>query len=92
MGSRKEDVDLLLVLRDPKCAREWVRTFDWGLTDPPKFMTIDRGVESERVIHFNNMTDEDAVLAAYHLLNDFEIPRIVNFLAKLRGMDLPSIH
>lgn len=70
MGSRREDVDLELVLEDPKCAREYIRNFDWGLPDPPKYIVT--GLDEK--IWFDNMSDRDAVCAAKIILREWEIP------------------
>lgn len=70
MAGRREDVDLQLVVQDPKCARQYIAHFDWGIPDPPTYVVY--GIEDK--IFFNNMTDEQAVLAAQIILRDVEIP------------------
>lgn len=73
MGSKREDVDLEIVLKDPKCARQWIEDFNRRLNQPLKYITLNRGLELERTIYFDKMTDQEAVEAAWHLVQDFEI-------------------
>lgn len=70
MGSRRQDVDLEIVLRDPKCAREWIRTYNWGCKRPEYIV-----FGADQKIHFATMTDDEAVFAANLILRDVEIKR-----------------
>lgn len=80
MASRREDVDLWLVLTDPQCARQFIRDFDWNC--PPEWRPDKVVMGEDRVIFFNDMTDEDAVVAAMALLRDVQVP------IELRNKDL----
>lgn len=91
MGASRQDVDLRIVLKDPTCARNWVAGCRRDYPELDTFITIDYQGR-DLVIHFDKMTDEEAVIAAFCLLEDFEIPRLMFELDKLRGMELPSIH
>lgn len=71
MGSRRQDVDLELVLKDPKCAREWIRTFNWEC-QPPEYICFG----ADQKIYFSEMTDEQAVFAAKMILQDIELKRV----------------
>lgn len=87
MGSKREDVDLEIVLKDPACARKWVKTYNWNEPDPPNHIVIDRGLEWERTVYFESMTDDEAVEVAWLILHDFEIVRSIqelNLLAPSR--------
>lgn len=90
MGSKREDVDLELVLKNPKSARHWIDEFNSRLTQPLTCLAIDRGNELERIIQFSTMTDEEAVEVAWHILHDFEIRREEAALRIAR--DLNEIH
>jgi hypothetical protein len=76
MASRREDVDLDIVLNDPKCARNWIEKFDWGQLAAPKYVVF--GIDDK--IHLESMTDAEAVIAAHIILNDVERP--MNFRTK----------
>ncbi len=76
MSSRREDVNLEFVLKDPKCAREWVNAYDWGTPEKPTFLILDPGTEWEHTIHFEKMTDEESVLAAQHIFRHYELLRV----------------
>jgi hypothetical protein len=80
VGSKREDVDLELLLKDPKIARRWVLDYKWDLPDPPKYIVW--GVDQK--IYLNEMTDEESVLAANLILRDIEIPRVKCELQYLR--------
>ena len=88
MGSRREDVDLWLVLTDPICARRFIADFDWSC--PPEWRPDKVVLDTQRVIYFDNMTDEDAVVAAMALLRDVQIPLEVR--EKQICEDLNEIH
>lgn len=68
MGSRREDVDLDLVLNDPVCARKFIADFEWACSPPPQYVVY--GIDQK--IWFDRMTDEEAVAAAHMILNDVE--------------------
>lgn len=73
----KEDIDLWLILGDPKEARRYINDFDWRLAPgmpPPKYYVTNEG----REFHFESMTDEDAVVVAMAMLREIEIPRVQN--------------
>lgn len=71
MSYSRDQVDLDLVLDDPNCARAWVEAYDWGTTEPPKYVVW--GVDQK--IHLSEMTNEEAVLAAHIILHDVEKKR-----------------
>jgi len=71
MAGRREDVDLDLVLLDPAQARHYIAHFNWDLPGPPKYVVY--GLEDK--IYLENMTDEEAVLAALVILNDIDRQR-----------------
>lgn len=75
MGSRREDVDLWLILADPEEARRYISKYDWNL--PPDMRPDKVVLDSGRVIYFKTMTDQDAVVAAMAVLRDCEIPMIM---------------
>lgn len=77
MAARREDCDLWLVLTDPKCAREFIAKFDWNCPSEyvPNHIIMNEGEPDERKILFNNMTDEDAVVAAMAILRTVQIPQ-----------------
>lgn len=77
MGSKREDVDLELVLRDPVCARQWIEDYLKRQTLAPKFIVVEEGCEIVRTIYFDKMTDDEAVEAAFHILQDSEIRQAV---------------
>lgn len=90
MGSRREDVDLEMVLKNPKSARTWIDDFNRRLTEPLKYIVLERGNELERTIVFETMTDAEAVEVAWHILQDFEVRREE---ANLRiARDLNEVH
>lgn len=68
----KEDIDLWLILGDPKEARQYIEDFDWRMKERPSQIQMDSG----RTIYFESMSDEDAVVAAMAILREVEIPRI----------------
>ncbi len=72
MAARREDVDLELVLNDPKCARKYIHEFDWYPLEAPKYIVF--GIEDK--IYFEKMTDEEAVIAAHIILRDIDIPMV----------------
>lgn len=72
MACRRENVDLMLMLENPVCARKYIADFDWNMPDPPKYIVY--GIEEK--IWFEKMTDEEAVLAAQIILRDVEIPQV----------------
>lgn len=72
MSCNREEVDLELALNKPERARKYIAEFDWGLPDPPKYIVW--GLQEK--IWFNNMTDEEAVIAAFIILRDVDIPQI----------------
>lgn len=72
MASRREDVDLEIVLQDPKCARLYVESFVWDCAPAPEYIVY--GIDQK--IWFKNMTDDEAVTAALTILRDIEIPRV----------------
>lgn len=76
MGSRREDVDLWLVLTDPKDAREFIDDYNKAL--PPHLQIQRVELETNRTIYLRTMSDEDAVVAATHILREFEIPHVMN--------------
>lgn len=90
MGSKREDVDLEIVLKNPKCARQWIEDLNKRLTQPLKFITLDRGLQVERTIYLDKMTDDEAVEAAWQLVQDFEIRHAVYEANVAR--DLNEIH
>jgi hypothetical protein len=90
MGRSRQEVDLELALRDPKQARKWIEEFNLRLTQPLTCIVLDKGWELERTIHFNTMTDDEAVEVAWHLLQDFEVRREVVKLKIAR--DLNEVH
>lgn len=85
MGCRRQDVDLELILQDPKSAREWIRTYQWDC-QTPKYIIF--GLDQR--IHFENMTDAEAVFAANLILRDVEMKRVK--IEKQIATDLNEIH
>lgn len=81
MGHRREDVDLELVLRNPRCARAWIDGFRWDDIGRPQYLVW--GID--RKIYLDNMDDDEAVMAAFILLLNQEIPRVVTELQLYRG-------
>jgi hypothetical protein len=71
MSCSREEVDLEIALKNPERARKYVLEFDWGLPDPPKYVVW--GLEEK--IYFDNMNDEEAVVAAFIILRDVDIPQ-----------------
>lgn len=83
MGARREDVDLALVLRDPKCARTWIKNFDWFPDPPVEYIPVDL----DQRIYLDNpekLTDEDAVTAADFILRNIVFPRELEVVEKYR--------
>lgn len=76
MASR-QDVDLHLVLKDPKCARAYIEGFDWSPTPPPKFIFIDLDIRIDLTNGAKYLSDREAVDAALCILRDVDIPRSV---------------
>lgn len=72
MGCRRQDVDLEIVLKDPKCAREWIRTYNWECQTPEYIV-----FGADQKIYFQKMTDTEAVFAAALILRDIEIKRVM---------------
>lgn len=73
MGSKRDDVDLILVLTDPVAARKYIAGYDFNLPPdlrPDHIYIKDTG----RVIRFENISDYDAVVAALAILREREIP------------------
>lgn len=75
MAARREDVDLWLVLTDPICARKFINTYDWNC--PPEWRPDKVVLSEDRVIRFEDMSDEDAVVAATAILRDVEVPMVM---------------
>ena len=73
MPARREDVDLFLVLTDPKAARAYIRNFSWDM--PADLIPREIVTNTGRVILFKSMTDDDAVAAALELARSIEVPR-----------------
>lgn len=73
MASRKEDVDLWLVLMDPSCARKFIEGFNWNC--PPEWRPSKVVLDTGREILFEGMSDEDAVVAATAILRDVQVPQ-----------------
>lgn len=72
----RNDIELWLILTDPKCARRYIADFKWNY--PPEESPTRIDLDSGRTINFENMTDEDAVIAAQAILRDIEIPLVMN--------------
>lgn len=81
MGNRRQDVDLELVLTNPKCAREWIRTYRWDATGRPKYVVW--GLD--RKIWLDKMDDDEAVMAAFIILREREIPHAVREFLEWSG-------
>lgn len=81
MPSRREDVDLELVLRHPGCARKWILEYKWDADPAPKYVVF--GIDEK--IFFEHMTDEEAVRAAFIILRDVEIPHLKREIEYLKG-------
>jgi len=75
MVSHKE-VQVWLILADPDSARDYIRTFDFGV--PANLRPTEITTNTGRTINFHTMTDEDAVVAAMELLRTIEIPLVMN--------------
>ncbi len=75
MASRREDVDLWLVLTNPACARKFIADYQWAC--PPEWLPDKVVLDNERVIYFKTMSDEDAVVAAMEILRSVEIPLVM---------------
>ncbi len=73
MASAREDVDLWLILTDPIEARKYIDEFFWRIPRNMRPGAVE--VDSGRQIEFKSMTDEDAVVAAMHILRHCEVPR-----------------
>ena len=71
----RNDIDLWLILTDPKEARDYIKNFDWRL--PIEMQPSELMLDSGRVIHFKSMSDSDAVVAALELLRSVEIPEVM---------------
>lgn len=87
MGAGHEDVDLRLLLRDPKIAREWIKDYnrqrERARLSPLKYIVLDYYLETRRTVYLDQMTDREAVDAALHMLLNWEIPQIVETLDML---------
>lgn len=70
MASRREDVDLNIVLDDPQCARDYLEHFEWGY-GPPDYVV--HGIDEK--IYLANMSDSEAVLAAHIVLHEWHMKR-----------------
>jgi hypothetical protein len=88
MAARREDVDLWLVLTDPKCARKFIEDFDWNC--PPEYIPDRVVMDTDRVIFFDKMDDSEAVVAAMELLRSVQIP--IEMREKQIHEDLGEIH
>lgn len=88
MATRREDVDLELVLRHPRCAREWVQKYKWDVSPPPRYVVF--GIDEK--IFFENMTDDQAVRAAFIILRDVEIPQLNREIEYLKGFGIYVDH
>ena len=85
MGSRRQDVDLELVLRHPRCAREWIDTYKWDALGRPNYLVW--GLD--RKIFLDSMDDDEAVMAAFIILKDWEIPSAREEVQLLPNFVLP---
>ncbi len=74
MGPRRKTADLAEILEDPVEARKYIANFQWDTDEPPKYIVW--GLEEK--IHFDRMTDAEAVFAAKMILRDIEIPMAWN--------------
>jgi hypothetical protein len=70
MASRRDEVDLELVVQYPKAAREFIKGVDWGLLPRPSYICF--GIDGK--IWLDKMDDCEAVLAANLILKDIIIP------------------
>lgn len=69
MPAQKKEIDLDLALDNPHRARQYIKDFDWTpWVGPPEYLVH----EVDQKIYLNDMNDEQAVLAAQIILNDFE--------------------
>lgn len=73
MGSRRQDVDLFLLLTDPLEARKWIANYDFSL---PPYLRPDHFYveETGRIVFFETMEDDEAVIAAQAILRQREVP------------------
>lgn len=69
---RREDFAAERRLQDPDEARLYIRSFDWFPLDPPKWVMLDM----DEKIYLDNMTDEEAVVAAIIIFEDVEMKRV----------------
>ncbi len=67
----RNDLELVLVLTNPFEARHYIQHFDWRTPYIPDAIEVDTG----RLIHLENISDEDAVVVALFLLRQYQIPR-----------------
>lgn len=67
----RDDLELWLVLTNPYEARHYIQFFDWGKYPAPDVVEV----ESGRAIYMQELTDEDAVVVAQHLLRTVQVPR-----------------
>ena len=67
----RSDLELWLVLTDPKEARHYIRFFDWQQPYIPDKIEIDSG----RMVDLSCMSDSDAVVVALFLLRTYQVPR-----------------
>lgn len=86
MSSSRDSVDLWIVLTDPRCARAYIASFDWQQPQIPDRIEVDSG----RMIDLEQISDEDAVVVASHLLRHYEIPREME--ERKIAEDLNEIH
>lgn len=89
MGARREDVDLEIVLKDPKCAREWIRNYDWGHETPTYINVHFDGLNIEKIL-LESMTDQQVILVAKTILYEIEIERVKN--QKAMAEELGEVH
>lgn len=90
MASRREDVDLEIVLKNPKAARQWIKDFLRRQTHPFEFISLNRGLDVERTIYFSTMTDDEAIEVAWHLVENFDIRQAIYDLSIAH--DLNEVH
>ena len=88
MARPREQIDMWLLLTNPFEARRFIHEFDWNLPleDRPDRVIID----TDRVILFDKMDDNDAVVAAMEILRSVQIP--LEMQEKQIKDDLGEIH
>lgn len=82
MGPRRKTVDLALALDDPIEARKYIAGFKWNQQFPPKYIVW--GLDEK--IHFDRMTDAEAVFAAKMILRDVQMPLDLQEAELVRGL------